>query len=135
MGDFSSSTAAGNLRAALDEVVESGKEYTITVNYGGTFAKPGEAAVAEAYVAEGYGAYPHLICSHCAAGVESTVLDMKLETYTKELFTSTTADEAKVYTKLVNPDSYEKQVEICYNNASTAEAEIICLTGAKDLVK
>ncbi|MBQ9119242.1 MAG: alpha-L-arabinofuranosidase [Lachnospiraceae bacterium] len=135
MGDFSSSTAAGNLRAALDEVVESGKEYTITVNYGGTFAKPGEAAVAEAYVAEGYGAYPHLICSHTAAEVESRVLDMKLETYTKELFTSTTADEAKVYTKLVNPDSYEKQVEICYNNAATAEAEIICLTGAKELVK
>lgn len=143
LGDFSSSQAAGNLRAALDEEVVTGQEYTITVNYGGVFEKPGKAADGETdgYAGKGYGAYRHLICSHKVQGKESRILDYKLEAYNRAVYHSVTTDGKKVYAKLVNADAYEKKVEIVFaggKNAGGAQAdstaEWICLTGEEALV-
>ncbi len=143
LGDFSSSQAAGNLRAALDEEVVTGQEYTITVNYGGVFEKPGKAAdgKTDGYAGKGYGAYRHLICSHKVQGKESRILDYKLEAYNRAVYHSVTTDGAKVYAKLVNADAYEKKVEIVFagsKNAGGAQAgstaEWICLTGEEALV-
>lgn len=137
LGDFSSSTAAGNLRAAVDEELADNTEYTVTVNYGGSFRKPRESAGGEdGYVTEGYGAYRHLICSHSVQGRESRVLDYKLEAYNRAIFHSATADDEKVYTKLVNADDYAKTVEITFAGGSRGdgEAEWICLTGEASLV-
>lgn len=137
LGDFSCGTAAGNLRAAIDEEVVNGAEYTVTVNYGGTFGKPCERADgADGYVAEGYGAYRHLICSHAVQGKQSRVLDYKLEAYNRAIFHSVTADKEKVYTKLVNADDYAKTVEITFAGGAhgDGEAEWICLTGEAALV-
>lgn len=151
LGDFSSSTAAGNLRSAIDETVETGVEYTLVVNYGAVFLKPGVPAEgindstagccrSAGYAAEGYGAYPHLICSYTAGKKESRVLDYKLEAYNREVFHSVTADAEKTYTKLVNADDYEKKIEIVFCQAQGGSvkersAELICLTAKKELVK
>lgn len=137
LGDFSCGAAAGNLRAAIDEEIVNGAEYTVTVNYGGTFKKPGERADgADGYVSEGYGAYRHLICSHAVQGKQSRVLDYKLEAYNRAIFHSATADAEKVYTKLVNADDYAKTVEITFAGGAHdgGEAEWICLTGEASLV-
>ncbi|MDE6873956.1 MAG: alpha-L-arabinofuranosidase [Lachnospiraceae bacterium] len=145
LGDFSCGRAAGNLRAALDEEVVTGEEYTVTVNYGGVFEAPGKRMdTAESgcgYAAQGYGAYRHLICSHKVKGVESRVLDYKLEAYNRAVFHSVTADSEKVYTKLVNPDNYAKKVEIVFGGQDAAggrlqsgTAKWICLTGDEALV-
>ncbi len=147
LGDFSAGTAAGNLRAALDEKIQNNVEYTLVVNYGEMFEKPGvpfqdtlDSAVFRTggYISEGYGAYPHLICSHQAAGENSLVLDYKLEAYNRDIFQSVTGDEKKIYTKLVNTDSYEKQVELVFKEAEnkplSGDAEWVCLTGKEELV-
>lgn len=71
LGDYSSSTAAGNLRAASYEEISDNTEYTITVNYGG---ETGES----------------LICSYTDGRAASKVLDYKLEAYNREIFNSVT---------------------------------------------
>lgn len=176
LGDYSSSIAAGNLRAAIDETVRTGVEYTVTVDYGAVFQRPGVPAAmdfyggngkgvpaygsaedgksvpaygsaedgksvsAYGYVAEGYGAYPHLICSHTAGDYASRVLDYKLEVYNKKIFHSVTADEERVYVKLVNADDHEKKVQIAFcredgSQARERRAEVVCLTADKQLAK
>ena len=155
LGDFSSGTAAGNLRAAVDEKLQNGVEYRVEVNYGGMVERPGvpfaDAADgrnlrAGGYVAEGYGAYPHLICSHCVGGQPSFVLDYKLEAYNRFVFHSVTRGENRIYAKLVNTDTYAKRVELVLKGLENAgimpggawtapdEAEWICLTAQGELV-
>ena len=117
MGDYSSSVFAGNLRACYDEPVPAG-EYTVTVNYGG---KDGKS----------------LICYYGKAGSKEKkgLLENKLEAYNKDVFHCVTADETKVYAKLVNAENFEKKVLVKLDSLSVADkAEVITLTGEEELV-
>ncbi len=118
MGDYSSSVYAGNLRACYDEAVEAGKEYEICVNYGG---ESGEA----------------IICYYqeCGAEVQKGLLECKLEAYNRDVYHSVTADEEKVYMKLVNADGFTKKVAVHLEELSVKKAaEWIVLTGDAELV-
>ena len=143
LGDYSCGQAAGNLRAAIDEEVVTGKEYTITVNYGGVFEAPEKARKSSSdYIKEGYGAYRHLICSHKVGDVQSHILDYKLEPYNRVIYHSVTADKKKIYAKLVNADNYAKsleliltqETELCKNKTNDTNVKWICLAGAPKLV-
>jgi hypothetical protein len=114
LGDFSSSTCAGNLRSASYEAIETGKEYVITVNYGGETGK-------------------NLICSYTDGSFNSKVLDYKLEAYNKEIFNSVTKDENKIYMKLVNADNFDKPAKIVIRDETVAAvAKIVTITGDLD---
>lgn len=117
MGDYSSSVFAGNLRACLDTPVPTG-EYAVTVNFGG---KDGKS----------------LICYYGRkdTGEKLGLLENKLEAYNRAVFHSVTADEKKVYAKLVNAEIFEKKVLINLEKLSVAaKAELITLTGEEELV-
>ena len=118
LGDYSSSVFAGNLRACYDEVVPAGKEYTITVNYGG---KDGKS----------------IICYYGESGSKEKkgLLDNKLEAYNRDVFHSVTADAEKVYAKLVNAENFDKKVLVKLDNLAVKNrAEVIVLTGESELV-
>lgn len=90
LGDYSSSTAAGNLRASCYEPLLDNNPYTISVNYGGDNGD-------------------RLICSYTDGSFTSKTLDYKLEAYNREIFNSVTKDDNYVYVKLVNADPFEKK--------------------------
>ena len=113
LGDFSSSTCAGNLRSACYEAIECDKEYTITVNYGGKTGK-------------------NLICSYTDGRFNSKVLDYKLEAYNKDIFSSVTTDEEQIYMKLVNADNFDKPAKIVVKDAVLSDAKVITITGDLD---
>ncbi|OMD41964.1 alpha-L-arabinofuranosidase [Paenibacillus borealis] len=116
LGDYSSSTAAGNLRAASYEEISDNTEYTITVNYGG---ETGES----------------LICSYTDGRAASKVLDYKLEAYNREIFNSVTKDAKHVYVKLVNADDVDKITQLQLEDLKVeAAAKLITLTGEAQLV-
>ncbi len=120
LGDFSSSTCAGNLRAACYEPVDCNKDYTITVNYGGKadYANP---------------IRKHLICSYTDGTFTSKVLDYKLEAYNKDIFHSATRDENKLYLKLVNADEFAKTTKLVIRDVTLSEATLITITGDESL--
>lgn len=116
LGDYSSSTAAGNLRAASYETVADHTDYTITVNYGGETGGK-------------------LLCSYTDGKTVSKVLDYKLEAYNDEVFNSVTKDAEHVYVKLVNPDDVAKATELKLQELNVeAAARLITLTGDASLV-
>ncbi len=116
LGDYSSSSAAGNLRAANYESLESGTDYTITVNYGGDTGKS-------------------LICSYTDGHTTSKVLDYKLEAYNREVFHSVTRDQQHVYVKLVNADSVDKATDVHLEDLNVkSAARLITLSGDQSLV-
>ena len=116
MGDYSSSVFAGNLRACYDEAVPAGKEYTITVNYGG---KDGKSVT----------------CFYTEGKEKNGLLECKLEAYNRDVFHSVTKDEEKVYAKLVNTENYTKKVLVKLDQLSVkGKAEVITLTGEEELV-
>ncbi|MBP3567563.1 MAG: alpha-L-arabinofuranosidase [Lachnospiraceae bacterium] len=118
MGDYSSSVFAGNLRACYDEAVPAGKEYIVTVNYGG---KDGKS----------------LICFYSENGskAKNGLLECKLEAYNRDVFHSVTQDEQKVYAKLVNAENFDKKVLVKLDNlAVKSKAEVITLSGDAELV-
>ncbi|QDH21421.1 alpha-L-arabinofuranosidase C-terminal domain-containing protein [Saccharibacillus brassicae] len=113
LGDYSSSTAAGNLRAANYEGLEDGRPYAITVDFGGPRGR-------------------NLICSYAdpAGGWRSKVLDYKLEAYNRDVFHSVTADAGHVYVKLVNADGVDKNTRLNLDGLEVAaEAKLVTLTG------
>ena len=117
LGDYSSSVFAGNLRACYDETVPAG-EYAVTVNYGG---KDGKS----------------IVCYYGAKGSKEKkgLLDNKLEAYNRDVFHSVTADDTKVYAKLVNAESFEKKVLVKLEALKVAnKADVITLTGDAELV-
>ncbi|GGO04921.1 alpha-L-arabinofuranosidase C-terminal domain-containing protein [Saccharibacillus kuerlensis] len=116
LGDYSSSTAAGNMRAASYEPLEDNREYVVTVDFGGQNGQ-------------------NLICSYASGHWNSKVLDYKLEAYNRDVFHSVTADDQHVYLKLVNADSVEKATRLNLDglNVST-EAKIVTLTGDTSLL-
>ncbi len=116
LGDYSSSTAAGNLRASCYEELADHTEYTITVNYGG-------------------GNGQQLICSYTDGKVTSKVLEYKLEAYNREIYNSVTKDDKHVYVKLVNADSVDKLTKLNLNGLNVAATgKWITLTGDSSLV-
>ena len=111
LGDFSSSSCAGNLRSACYEAIDCDKEYTITVNYGGETGK-------------------NLICSYTDGAFCSKVLDYKLEAYNKEIFHSVTRDDKKIYMKLVNADNFDKPAKLVIKDVDViANAKVVTITG------
>lgn len=116
LGDFSSSSCAGNLRAASYEPISSGKDYTITVNYG-----------ADSNVND---SRKRLICSYTDGSFTSKVLDYKLEAYNHDIFNSVTKDEEHLYIKLVNADNFDKPVKLSIEDlAFESCAKCITITG------
>jgi alpha-L-arabinofuranosidase len=116
LGDYSSSTAAGNLRASCYEELADYTPYTISVNYGG-------------------GTGDRLICSYTDGMFTSKVLDYKLEAYNGDIFNSITKDDQHVYVKLVNADPFEKTTKITLKDLNLAVAgKMITVTGDESLV-
>lgn len=116
LGDYSSSTAAGNLRASCYEELTDGTEYTITVNYGGSKGKG-------------------LICFYTDGITTSKVLDYKLESYNRDIYNSVTKDDKHMYVKLVNADCVEKVTKLDIKGLNVAsDAKWITLTGDSSLV-
>ncbi|OPJ61929.1 alpha-L-arabinofuranosidase C-terminal domain-containing protein [Clostridium oryzae] len=116
LGDYSSSTAAGNLRACCDEEIASNVQYSITVNYGGVSGR-------------------NLICFYRTDKTTSRVLNYKLEAYNRDIFSSVTRDDKHLYIKLVNPDDVDKLTEIKLKGLTAAkEGKLISLTADSDLV-
>ncbi|WP_318628142.1 alpha-L-arabinofuranosidase C-terminal domain-containing protein [Paenibacillus polymyxa] len=116
LGDYSSSTAAGNLRAASYEELADNTDYTITVNYGSETGS-------------------NLICSYTDGETTSKVLDYKLEAYNRDVFNSVTQDAEHVYVKLVNADNVDKATQLNLQDLSVESiAKLITLTGDSSLV-
>ncbi|GKU24615.1 alpha-L-arabinofuranosidase C-terminal domain-containing protein [Clostridium folliculivorans] len=116
LGDYSSSTAAGNLRASAYEEIKNDTAYTITVNYGGTTGC-------------------NLVCSYNDGSNYSKVLEYKLEAYNDQIFNSVTRDSEHVYIKLVNADNFNKKINIDIQDISLSDrAKLILLTGEEDIV-
>ncbi|GFP75791.1 alpha-L-arabinofuranosidase C-terminal domain-containing protein [Clostridium fungisolvens] len=115
LGDYSSSTASGNLRAATYEEIKNGIEYSITVNYGGVHGS-------------------NLICSYNDGVNFSKVLDYKLEAYNNQVFNSVTRDSEHVYIKLVNADNFQKKINVDIKDIYLSDrAKAIVLTGEEDI--
>ena len=116
LGDYSSSSCAGNLRAACFEKITEQTDYTITVDFGGATGD-------------------RLICSYTDGNFTSKVLDYKLEAYNKDVFHSVTRDAKHVYAKLVNTDHYDKSVQIDLKDLKVAETgKLVTLSGDSTLV-
>lgn len=116
LGDYSSSIAAGNLRAASYEELADNTDYTITVNYGGETGS-------------------NLICSYTDGVTNSKVLDYKLEAYNRDVFNSVTQDAEHVYVKLVNADNVDKVIQLNLQDLSVESiAKLVTLTGDSSLV-
>lgn len=118
MGDYSCGVYAGNLRTCYDEVVEANKQYNVCVNYGGEEGKT-------------------ITCYYQEIGsdVKKGLLECKLEAYNRDVYHSVTADDNKVYMKLVNAEDFTKKVDIRLEDLAVAgEAEWIVLTGDAELV-
>lgn len=116
LGDYSSSTAAGNLRSSCYEELTDHTPYTITVQYGG---ETGD----------------RLICSYTDGTFTSKVLDYKLEAYNSDIFNSVTKDDQHVYVKLVNADPFEKTTKISLKDIHVAaDGKMVTVTGDESLV-
>ena len=116
LGDYSSSTAVGNLRSCCYEEIKNNIEYAITVNYGGNNGNK-------------------LICSYTDGRKISRILEYKLEAYNDEIFNSVTKDQKHVYVKLVNADDIEKSTKINFKDLNVSSiGKMIILTGESSLV-
>nr|WP_285855694.1 alpha-L-arabinofuranosidase C-terminal domain-containing protein [Paenibacillus camelliae] len=118
LGDFASSTMAGNMRAAYDEQLESDTTYSYSVVYGGEHGD-------------------QLSCRHRKLDEQSYRFDStyKLEAYNDEVFYSVTRDETHLYMKLVNADQTAKSVTIDLTELDVKEQfALTTLTGDKELL-
>ncbi len=117
MGDYSSSVFAGNLRACFDEPVPAGHEYMVSVNYGGVENNA-------------------ISCYYTDETEEiKGKLDCKLAAYTHDLYHSVTADDERVYIKLVNVENFGKHLKVNLEHLNIHDqAKLITLTGAPELV-
>src|SRR5699024_11978279 len=111
LGDYSTSTVAGNLRSSIDEQMTIAVPYTINVNYGGHNGD-------------------RLSCSFTDSSTTSHVFDYKLEAYNREIFHSATKEDQNMYIKLINADPFEKTTQVTVKDLSIEqEGKLICLTG------
>lgn len=110
LGDFSSSEFAGNLRSAISEYIKTFTDYTITLDYGTATGK-------------------NLVCTFTDGTTAGEVLDYKLEAYNDIVFSSVTEDDAHVYIKLVNADSYVKSTKLVVNDIDFSDvAKTVTIT-------
>lgn len=117
LGDYSSSKAAGNLRDCCFEELETGTDYTITVNHGGESGS-------------------RLICFYTSGDFVSKVHDYKLEAYNRDVFHSVTRDGERLYVKLVNADAVAKPTRVELKDLAPASAcKLVTLTGDPELVR
>ena len=134
LGDYSSSVFAGNLRACYDEEVEGGREYTITVDFGGKDGKSITCYYQEVTTtAESYkGSSKN---NDIKSIKKQGLLECKLEAYNRDVYHAVTTDEKQVYAKLVNAESFDKKVLVNLKDLEVKKkAQNICLTGARELV-
>jgi len=118
LGDFASSTMAGNMRAAYDEQLEANTTYCYSIVYGGEHGD-------------------QLSCRHRKLNEEHYNFDStyKLEAYNNEVFYSVTRDSSQLYMKLVNADPTRKTVAIDLSElAVKPQYETTVLTGDKSLL-
>ena len=134
LGDYSSSVFAGNLRACYDEVVEGGREYTITVDFGGKDGKSITCYYQEVTTtAESYKEKSKN--NGIKSDKKQGLLECKLEAYNRDVYHAVTTDEKQVYAKLVNAESFDKKVLVNLKDLEVKKkAQNICLTGARELV-
>ncbi|MGM0524483.1 MAG: alpha-L-arabinofuranosidase C-terminal domain-containing protein, partial [Bacillota bacterium] len=115
LGDYSSSILAGNLRRGYEESFDVGVDYTIQVTFNARDKQ--------------------LSCQYSCGEESSEILTYKLEAYHKDLFTSVTSDDERVYVKVVNAESYDKSVTLLLKGFDVSrKAEKVTITGdARDL--
>lgn len=141
LGDFASSTMAGNMRAAYDEAMNEGQSYHISINYGGASGKELQckhAAHTYEVISDNREIAAFIEKSPLAVKAQSTLmqsktLTYKLEAYNNEIFYSITKDDHAIYMKLVNADSVNKLVNIDVGNFNVKETfEASILTGKRE---
>ena len=117
MGDYSSSVFAGNLRACYQDAVPANREYMLSVNYGGVENNT-------------------ISCYYTGDAEEiSGKIDCKLAAYTHDIYHSVTADEKRVYIKLVNVEDFGKHLKVNLEHLNTHDqGKLITLTGSPELV-
>lgn len=102
MGDYSSSIFAGNLRACYPDRIPSGL-YQVTVDFGGSL----EDTISCFYAGED--------------GEKKALTACKLAAYNRDIYSSVTKDAGHMYIKLVNADSFEKNMRVFVSGVETAE--------------
>jgi hypothetical protein len=109
MGDYSSSVYAGNLRRFYKEELAAGKTYRAVVDFGGDKGN----AITGSYAEVG--------------GETLAEFAAKLVFYNRDIFSSVTEDDEKVYIKLVNPSDVSKRCRINYKDLALTDGEWIFL--------
>jgi alpha-L-arabinofuranosidase len=110
LGDYSSSTLAGNLRRGYEGAFKQGIDYTIHVVFSDQDRQ--------------------LRCQYSNKEERSDTLTYKLEAYHNDLFTSVTTDEKIVYVKLVNAEGYDKSVALTFEALDVHDhVEVVTITG------
>ncbi|HIW33290.1 MAG TPA: alpha-L-arabinofuranosidase, partial [Candidatus Paenibacillus intestinavium] len=147
LGDFSSSSMVGNMRAAYDEQMQEGHAYHISINYGGSNGK--ELSCTHAIVSKEWDQQWSLTqddnnvvllleqaaSSRINASPAIPTVRYKLEAYNDEIFYSITRDEKAIYIKLVNADATAKPLQIGFGEAALkGEYRCIQLTGDASLL-
>ena len=84
----------------------------------------------EMYVTFNYGIQDKLQASYrTEEGIEVNTLNGNLRPYQNDIYQVSSMDEDYIYLKLVNHDTYTKEITISYPGVNAEEAEIICLSG------
>jgi alpha-L-arabinofuranosidase len=109
MGDYSSSVYAGNLRRFYKEALAAGKTYRAVVDFGGDKGN----AITGSYAEVG--------------GETLAEFAAKLVFYNRDIFSSVTEDDEKVYIKLVNPSDVGKRCRVNYKDLALTDGEWIFL--------
>ncbi len=114
MGDFSSSVYTGNLRACFDEIMPVGSDLHILLDHG--FSDKDK------------------LTAHVAVDDKIYApMTYKLEAYNRDVYSSVTRDDENLYIKLVNTDSFEKQISIEIEGIKAdAKGELITIGGDAD---
>ena len=103
MGDYASSVYAGNLRACFKEPIPENQELEMIVDYGASD--------------------PDKLDVYTGIGSEKAVpLSYKLKAYNRQIFSSATADDDRIYIKLVNADPVTKNVRLNVTGNKLSEA-------------
>ncbi len=120
LGDFASSTFAGNLRGCFDEVLPFDTDITVVMEYGiGT---------------DVYGRPLVHACYTLGADEKKAELTFPIRAYSKELIYSATEDDDNIYIKLVNVEPVEKRVKLLLPGASDGDITATILSCDADSV-
>ena len=116
LGDYSTSTSAGNMRDCNYKPLTENFEYHIVLDYGGKDGK-------------------ELFCSYDENGHVENVIRCRLDCYNKDIFYSITKDAEYVYLKMINNSENQKKTRLSLDGMNVQEsAKLIFLTGEKELL-